>query len=172
MTTYNVVIPTTWDPTRQALNDILDAIITGFMAAVPGVVRKYWSELPQSLTAEGPFVYQGAINETVAHSGGNIAGNVVASGLRATLFTGSIGYVDVLADPQETNTRCNAFADYMREVFTANARISVGATGTGGTDGILQQIGLVDGPTELVQGNARLTDVRLDFTFQVLEGRN
>lgn len=159
---YSPVIPTTWNPTRQALNDILTAIIAGFQAAVPGVIRKYWSELPQSLTGEGPFVYQGAINETILHD----------SGTRQTLYRGSIGFVDVLADPQETNTRENAFADYMREVFTANARISVGATGTGSVDGILQQVGLVDGPTELVQGNARLTDMRVDFTFTVLEGRN
>ena len=159
---YTVVIPSTWNPTRQALNDILAAILAGFTASVPGVVRKYWSELPASLTGEGPFVYQGAIHEAILHDGGT----------RQTVYSGSLGYVDVLVDPQETNTRENAFADYMREVFTANARISVGATGTGSIDAILQQTALVDGPTELVQGNARLTDMRLDFTFTVLEGRN
>ena len=80
------------------------------------------------------------------------------------MFSGSIGYVDVIADPQETNTRCNAFADYMREVFTANARIF--------TTGIFQQTGLRDG-TELTQGNARMTDLLVDWTFVViLEGRN
>ena len=160
--TYTVVIPSQWNPTRQALNDILSAIIAGFQAAVPGVVRRYWSEVPASLTGEGPFVYQGEINEAIVHD----------QSTRQTVYTGSLGYVDVLADPQETNTRQNTFADYMREVFTANARISVGATGTGSVDGILEQVALVDGPTELVQGNARLTDMRLDFRFTVLEGRN
>jgi len=160
--TYSVVIPPVWNPSRQALNDILAAIIGGFMANTPGVVRKYWSEVPQSLTGEGPFVYQGPINEDITHDGGT----------RLTLFRGSLGYVDVLADPQETNTRCNAFADYMREMFTFNARISVGATGTGSVDAILQETALIDGPTELVQGNARLTDVRLEFEFRVQEGRN
>lgn len=159
---YTPVIPTSWDPTRQALNDMLGAILAGFIAAVPGVVRRYWSEVPASLTGEGPFVYQGAIDEQIAHD----------AGTRQTVYSGSLGYVDVLVDPQETNTRENAFADYMREVFTANARISVGAAGTGSVDGILQQTRLVDGPTELVQGNARLTDMRLDFTFTVLEGRS
>lgn len=159
---YAPVIPQTWNPTRQALNDMLEAMIAGFIAAVPGVVRKYWSEVPSSLTGEGPFVYQGAIDERLLHD----------SGTRQTVYTGSLGYVDVLVDPQETNTRCNAFADYMREVFTANARISIDAAGTGSVDGILEQKQLVDGPTELVQGNARLTDMRLDFTFTVLEGRN
>ena len=57
--TFSPVIPTTWDPTRQNINDFMTAIIAGFMAAVPGVVRKQWSELPASLTGEGPFVYLG-----------------------------------------------------------------------------------------------------------------
>ncbi|MDD5305528.1 MAG: hypothetical protein PHS14_20700 [Elusimicrobia bacterium] len=162
MTVYTVNIPPVWNPSRQALNDILSAILAAFMANTPGVIRKYWSELPQSLTGEGPFVYQGPINETIVHD----------QGTRATTYNGYLGYVDVLADPQETNTRCNAFADYMREMFTFNARISVGSTGTGSTDAVLRETRLVDGPTELVQGNARLTDVRLEFEFNVLEGRN
>ena len=160
--TYTVVIPSSWNPSRQALNAILSAIIAGFQAAVPGVVRRYWSEVPASLTGEGPFVYQGAIHEAILHD----------AGTRQTVYTGSIGYVDLLTDPQETNTRENTFADYMREVFTANARISVGATGTGSLDAILVQTALVDGPTELTQGSLRFTDMRLDFTFTVLEGRN
>ena len=159
---YTVVTPAVQNASRQALNDILSAILAAFIAANPTAARKYWSEVPQSLTGEGPFVYQGAINESILHD----------QGTRQTVYTGSIGYVDVLADPQETNTRENTFADFMREWFTANARISVGAAGTGSVDAILQQTALVDGPTELVQGNARLTDMRLDFTFTVLEGRN
>ena len=159
---YTVVTPSVANASRQALNDIISAIFAAFISANPTVVRKYWSEVPQSLTGEGPFVYQGQINEAITHD----------QGTRQTVYTGSIGYVDVLVDPQETNTRENTFADYMREVFTANARISVGATGTGSVDGILEQVALVDGPTELVQGNARLTDMRLDFRFTVLEGRN
>ena len=160
--TYTVVIPPVQNATRQALNDILAAIIAAFMANTPGVVRKYWSEVPQSLTGEGPFVYQGPINEDLTHD----------SGIRTTTYRGSLGYVDVLADPQETNTRCNTWADFMREMFTFNARISVGATGTGSVDAVLRETRLVDGPTELVQGNARLTDMLLEFEFNVQEGRN
>lgn len=151
--TFTPVIPTTWDPTRQAVNDFMTAIIAGFMAAVPGVIRKQWSEAPASLTGEGPFVYLGDIGETIAHD----------AGTRQTVFTGSIGYVDTIADPAETNTRCNAFADYMREVFTANARIF--------PTGIFQQTGLRDG-TELTQGSAHLTDLLVDWTYVVLEGRD
>ena len=160
---YTVVIPGSWNPSRQALNDILSAMIASFMTAVPGVIRRYWSELPASLTGEGPFVYQGPINENIVHD----------QGTRQTTYTGYIGYVDVLADPVETNTRCNAFADYMRELFTANARISLGAAGTGSVDAILQQTGITDGPSELTQGaNTRLVDMHMEFQFVVLEGRN
>jgi len=159
--TYTVTIPSSWNPTRAALNDMLEAIIVGFQTAVPGIVRKYWSEVPASLTAEGPFVYQGPVHEQILHD----------MGTRQTVYTGTLGYVDVFADPQETNDRQNKFADYMREVFTANARVSV-ASGTGSIDAIFQQVLLIDGPTELVQGHARLTDMRVEFTFTVLEGRN
>lgn len=157
---FTPTIPPLWNPTRQALNDLLSDIMAGFMTSVPGVIRRYWSEVPASLTGEGPFVYQGPINEAILHD----------SGTRQTVYRGFIGYVDVLADPQETNTRCNAFADYMREMFTYNAR-TIATSTTGGADAILQETDLVDGPTELVQGNARLTDMRLDFTLTVLEGR-
>lgn len=159
---YAPVIPSTWDPTRQALNDMLAAILAGFMAVVPNVVRRYWSELPQALDGEHPFVYQGQIHEQIHHD----------AGTRKTVYTGFLGYVDVFADPEETNSRQNTFADYMREVFTANARISVGASGTGGVDGILEQTALIDGPTELTQGSAHFTDMRLDFMFTIQEGRN
>ena len=160
---YAVVTPSVANASRQALNDIISAIFAAYIAANPTVVRKYWSEVPQSLTGEGPFVYQGAIDEAITHD----------QGTRQTVYTGSIGYVDVLADPEETNTRENSFADLVREWFTANARISVGATGTGSVDAVLQQTALVDGPTELVQGaSVRLTDVRADFQMIVLEGRN
>ena len=164
--TYPVVTPVNLSPSRQALNDALSAIIAAFITANPTVVRKYWSEVPQSLTGEGPFVYQGPIDETITHD----------AGTRSTMFRGSIGYVDVLADPQETNTRVNTFADFMREWFTANYTILVNTTVNGVATpyyGILQQTAFVDGPTELVQGaNVRLTDARLEFTFNPLEGRD
>lgn len=160
--TYPVVTPVNLSPSRQALNDAVQALLTAFITANPNVVRRYWSELPQALDGETPFVYQGAINETITHD----------AGIRSTLFTGSIGYVDVLADPQETNTRINAFADFMREWFTANYAITFTTT-DGPYYGILQQTSLIDGPTELVQGaNVRLTDVRLEFTFNPQEGRD
>ncbi len=158
---YTIVTPANLSPSRQALNDAIAAIIAAFIAANPTVVRKYWSEVPASLTGEGPFVYQGPINESITHD----------QGTRSTLFTGSIGYVDVLVDPQETNTRINAWADFMREWFTANYWVLV-QTSSGPYYGVLQETALIDGPTELVQGNAHMTDARLEFTFNPLEGRD
>jgi hypothetical protein len=147
------VIPTTWDPTRQDVNDFLAAILSGFMAAVPGVIRKQWSEIPQALTGEVPLVYLSAITERIVHD----------SGLRQTLFTGQIVYVDVAPDNEEANTRANSFADYMREVFTANARIL--------PPGIFQEIGLREGSISQgpLQGFMQLV---ADYTYVVLEGRS
>ena len=163
---FPVVTPVNLSPSRQALNDALSAIIAAFITANPTVVRKYWSEVPQSLTGEGPFVYQGPINETISHD----------AGTRSTLFEGHIGYVDILADPQETNTRVNTFADFMREWFTANYVVLVSTTVSGVPTpyyGILEQTAFVDGPTELVQGApVRLTDARVEFRFNPLEGRD
>ena len=158
---FPVVTPANLSPSRQALNDALAAIMAAFITANPTVVRRYWSELPASLNGEASFVYQGPINETITHDGG----------LRSTLFTGSLGYVDFISDPEETNTRINTFADFMREWFTANYHILV-STSTGPYYGVLQETALIDGPTELVQANTRMTDVRLEFTFNPLEGRD
>ena len=77
---YTIVTPANLSPSRQALNDAIAAIIGAFIAANPTVVRKYWSEVPASLTGEGPFVYQGPINEQITHD----------QGTRSTLFTGSM----------------------------------------------------------------------------------
>jgi hypothetical protein len=159
--TFPVNVPANLSPSRQALNDALSAILAAFMTAQPTVVRRYWSELPASLNGEAAFVYQGPINETITHD----------AGTRSTVFRGSLGYVDYIADPEETNTRCNTFADFMREWFTANYHILVN-TSSGPYYGILEQTALIDGPTELVQGSTRMTDVRLEFTFNPLEGRD
>ncbi len=153
MTTYPVVIPTTWDPTRQIVNDFIDQIIAGFQAAVPGVIRKQWSEIPATFTGETPLIYLGDLVERITHDGG----------LRITTFTGQIGYVDQSQDNQEANTRANSFADYMREVFTANARIY--------STGIFQETDLGEAPAS--DGQIRnYQHLVLTFTFVLQEGRN
>ena len=152
--TYTAVVPVTrWESNRQDLNDLLSDMIAAFQAQVPGVIRKQWSEIPASFTGETPLIYLGDLVETITHD----------SGLRVTKWAGQIGYVDTSPDNQEANTRANVFADYMRELFTANARIK--------PPGILAQTGLreapaTDGP---LHGFMHLV---LDFTFQMQEGRS
>ena len=154
VTTYPVVIPTTWDPTRQIINDFIDQIIAGFQAAVPGVIRKQWSEVPAAFNGETPLIYLGDIVETITHD----------QGLRVTLFTGQIGYVDTSQDNQESNTRANSFADFMREVFTANARVY--------STGIFQETGLREAPVPPDGFVRNYQHLVLDWTFNLQEGRN
>lgn len=148
---FTAVTPTDFQTDRADLNAALDILFDNFMAYVPGIVRKHWSELPASLTGEGPFVYLGDIRENISHD----------MQTRGTYFLGEIGYVDVLVDSQETNDRINVFADYMREWFTVNARIM--------PRGILQQTGLTEG--ELSQGVLRFANPRIQYQFWVGEGR-
>jgi hypothetical protein len=127
---YTPVVPTTrWETDRADTNDFLMAMLGAFQAAVTGVVRQRWTEIPASFTGEVPLVYLGPITETILHD----------SGLRQTTFTGEIGYVDHAPDNQEANDRANVFADYMRELFTANARIK--------PTGILREVQLAEAPT-------------------------
>lgn len=145
------VIPTSWQTNRQTLNNALDTIINAFIAAVPNVIRVFWSDLPSGITREGPFVYLGQLEEQITHD----------QGTRVTLFTGYIGYVDNLVDPREANTRANVFADYMRDLFTANVA---------DLPGEFAQTGFVEG--ELAQGDIKMTDHRVLFFYRIQEGRN
>ncbi len=152
--TYPVVIPSTWDPTRQKINDFLSQIIAGFQAAVPNVIRKQWSEIPATYAGENPLVYLGDITEAITHD----------MGLRRTVFTGVLGYVDRSPDNAEANTRANSFADYMREVFTANARIY--------STGIFEETGLSEAPVPPDGPPRAFMHLVLTFTFTLQEGRN
>lgn len=153
MTLNAVVIPSSYQSNRQELDDALEAIIDAFIASNSyAIVRKFWHELPRTLTGEGPFVAVLDVNETITHT----------EGLRITLFTGSLVYVDWLTDPQELNTRINTFADQMRDLFTANPTIT--------NRGLLQQVGFRVG--EMSQGNLRFAAPELMFTYNVQEGRS
>lgn len=156
MPTYTATIPSNSQTDRQDLNDAMSAILAAFITVHPTVVRKYWSEVPPTIVGEGPFVYLGDITEAVAHD----------MQTRGTVFSGHIGYVDTLADMPATNRRVNVFADFMRDMFTSNSRI----TSQSGSTGLLEQRGFQEG--EITQGNARLTDCRLFFTYSILRGRN
>ena len=154
MATLNpVVIPSDWTSARQDLNSALEAIITAFITySSYAVVRKFWSELPQSVTGEGPAAILSEVQETVTHD----------SGTRATLFEGRLVYVDFITDPIEVNNRINIFADRMRDLFTANASILAPY--------LLEQTGFQEG--EMEQGMVRVQSPYVTFRLAVLEGRS
>lgn len=148
-----VVIPSSYTSDRQELQQALGLIIDAFIASTSfAIIRKFWSELPNTLTGEGPFVAIGDITEAITHD----------ISLRTTLYTGSLWYVDWLTDPEEYNNRVAVFADHMRDLFTANPTI----TGRG----LLQQTGFQEG--ELRQGTLVFGAPQLLFSYNVQEGRN
>lgn len=148
-----VVIPSSYQTNRQDLGDALEAIIDAFIASNSyAIVRKFWHELPATLMGEGPFVAMGDVTETIRHT----------EGLRITVFTGSLWYVDWLTDPQEYDSRVNVFADQMRDLFTANPSIT--------NRGLLEQTGFQVG--ELQQGSTRFGAPQLLYTYTVQEGRS
>lgn len=150
--TYTPIPPSATQTDRADINAFLGAILAAFIAANPTVVRKQWSDVPASLTGEGPFVYLGNITEAITHD----------SGIRRTVFTGTLNYVDVLVDSQQTNARMNAFADFIRDWLTANARIL--------PPGILEQTSATEG--EMAQGAVRMAELVVEWTWTVQEGRN
>ena len=65
------IIPSSWTSARQLLNEALEALITAFIENTDWqVVRKFWSELPQSVTAEGPAAILTEVTETIRHDSG------------------------------------------------------------------------------------------------------
>ncbi len=150
-----IVVPTSlWTPTRQNLNDVLGQMVAAFQAQVPGVIRKWWSEIPASYTGEVPLVYLGDVVEHTTFS----------AGLRQTIYEGFIGYVDVSPDNPEANTRANTFVDYMRELFTANIHAV-------SDQGVLAPAGIRELPTS--QGPLHgLMHLNQDYVLQMYEGRS
>lgn len=147
-------LPAAWQTWRQDVHDGILAMVNLFVATYPNYVRAVYHNRPTSVTGEGPFVYIGRIREFIVHD----------SGTRQTRFEGEIGYVDVLVEPRETDDRVNTFADFFRDLFTANARIF--------PFGILEETGFDDSP-EVRQGTSiYLTDVQVSWHFTVLEGRD
>lgn len=150
---FTPIIPASYQQDRKDLQDALLALIDAFIASTSfAIVRKFWSELPNTLTGEGPFVALGDITETITHD----------ISLRTTVYTGALWYVDWLTDPSEYNDRVAVFADHMRDLFTANPTI----TGRG----LLQQVGFQE--SELRQGVMNFGAPQVLFTYNVQEGRN
>ena len=153
MTTPTVVLPGSFQTWRADVRAGVLAMLNLFTASYPAVARVNYHALPMLRVGEGPFVYLSQIVETVSHD----------ADTRLTVFGGSFGYVDDLINPEDTAGRIDVWADFMRDVCTANARMF--------PFGMFEQTGLHEG--EMPEGGpAELTNVLLDWRFTVNEGRS
>jgi hypothetical protein len=151
MTTPAVVLASDAQTWRADIRAGVLAMIAAFEAANPGVVRVHWANLPQSLIGDGPFVYLAPLHERVTHD----------MGTRTTVFEGAFGFVDVLVDPMETADRVSVFADFMRDLCTANVRML--------PFGMFEQTGFSEG--ELGEGGVQMTNNLATWRFTIMEGR-
>ena len=150
---FTPIIPSSYQEDRVELIAAVQALIDAFIVSQSySIGRIFWSELPASLTGEGPMIVLGDINEAIKHD----------ISLRTTVFTGTIIWVDWLTDPDEASARAAVFADHMRDLFTANPTI----TGRG----LLEQVGYQE--AELRQCQLTFNAPQLLFTYTVHEGRN
>lgn len=151
MTAPTVVLAADAQTWRADIRTGVLAMLAAFQAAHPTVIRVHWANLPQSITAEGPFVYLAPIHEHVTHD----------MGTRTTVFEGAFGFVDVLVDPMETSDRVSVFADFMRDLCTANVRML--------PFGMFEQTGFSE--SELGEGGTQMTNNLATWHFTIMEGR-
>ena len=157
MTITAVAPPAGWSQTDRAdIHALVVSIVDQFILAHSPAVRKMWHTLPETLDGEGPFVYLGEIMER------NVLQTLDPYDKRTTYFEGSIYYVDVIADPQETDDRVNVFSDFMRDWFSANARTL--------TAGLLIETGAGDAPP-LHEGPYPFVQFAVHWQYQITRGR-
>lgn len=151
---FTPVIPSSYRTDRQDLHDAIEALIDAFILSRSYTVGRVWlGEMPDNYMAEGPMIVLGDITETTVHD--------IQS--RTTTFTCALYWIDVLSDREEFGNRVDAFADYMRDLFTYNSRLVDPAAGE------LYQTGFTDG--EQTQGVFSFGAPRLDFIYRVQVGR-
>lgn len=156
MTAPTVVMPGAFQTWRQDIHSGVLAMLnlfTSTYAPATGVQRVNYHALPRLRVGEGPFCYLAEITESIVHD----------SGTRRRVFTGAFGYVDTLVNPEDTDDRVNAWADFMADVCTANVRML--------PFGVFEQTGLRE--AEMPEGGpADLTNVLVEWQFVVMEGRS
>lgn len=151
---YTPVIPTppNTQTNRANLMAALVALIDAFIASESYTCgRVYKSAMPDSLVGEGPMIVLGDVQEAVVHDWQT----------RTTTFSGNLYYVDWVTSPEETADRVDRWADFMRDLFTANKSLL--------TDGVLEQQGFQEG--ELAQGTLVFAAPSIQFTYVIQEGR-
>jgi len=155
---FTPVIPSSYQTNRVDLMEALAAIVDAFIVSQSYAIgRQFQSALPASLSEEGPLIVIGDVQESITHAEGQ---GSQGSGLRTTVFSGDLFYVDWVTDRAEAADRVDVWADHMRDLFTVNARTL--------PNGVLEQRGLQEG--ELNQGSLVFTAPSIQFTYTVLEG--
>ena len=132
----------------------IGTMLTAFIAANPTLLKRYFTARPTSLVTDWPCAYIDLRATRVGY----------ANGLRDTVFTPSIVFVDGDFDPQATANRIDALVDAFTNHLDSYARL---VTGTAWSDGSWaeERIPLSD---ETVAAGVRWTFG--DITFK--EGRN
>lgn len=153
---YTPIAPTDTQTDRQDLCDALAAMVDAFIVANAWQVgRKFLAELPDSFFGEGPLIVIGAITERVAHD----------IQTRTTLFSGSLFlFGPSQASHAEYRALVNAFADKMRDWFTANVRLPNPGAGE------LRQVGFLE--DERTQGRFVFGAPHVDWEYVIQEGRS
>lgn len=143
-----------------ALVDVVTALQTllqTYATANPTLLRKVYTARPGG-TAEVPFAFVGARNETVEHT----------SGTRTRTIAPTVVIVDTYGDNEQTMDRLDVLQDALMDVFTAGYH----SIGTG--YGVLEQTGVQD--ADISFGVVDVTWYRSrTFLFDkiiVTEGRN
>lgn len=150
--TFSPVIPSSYQSDRQDLMGALQAIVDAFIVSQSYAIgRQYQSALPDLMSAEGPLIVVGEVQETVKHDWQT----------RITTFQGTLFYVDFITDRQQVADRVDVWADHMRDLFTYNAK-------TVNPNAVLEQYGLQEG--ELTVGSLIYTAPSILFTYTVQGG--
>lgn len=148
------VLPPTYTPQTNradlvaALNVLVDAYIT---AAGFQLGRQWQSALPDGFAGEGPLIVLGDITESIRHD----------AQLRQTIFSGSLFYVDFITDRTQTSDRVDAWADYMRDLFTYNMSLV-------DPKAVLVQVGFSE--AEFTQGSLVFAAPSVQWEYRVQEG--
>lgn len=151
---YTPVLPPTYTPQtdRQDLHDALETLVEAYIVQAGYLLGRQWqSSLPDSFTGEGPLIVLGDIIETIRHD----------SQLRQTIFSGSLYYVDFITDRSETGARVDAWADYMRDLFTYNRSLV-------NPNHVLVQVGFSE--AEFSQGSLVFAAPSIQWEYRVQQG--
>lgn len=108
---------------RASLVTGIGTMMAAFIAANPTLCRRYFSARPTSLVTDWPAAYLDLRPMRVHYD----------SGLRDTLFTPSIVFVDGAFDPTESTNRVDAIVDAFTDHLDSYPHLVTGTSWSDGT---------------------------------------